>query len=301
MKTLRVLSVLSMVLLPSVPLTASAAVFYLDQFSVHRNGVLIFNDTFDAGGPPPQAPNFLSNGNPASYFVQGTMGPEAGGKLALNPAQNGILIPNIAGNPVNLVQKATLETNINPAAITSGLKQGSTFTIQAVYDLVLPDVVNREGYGIRFEDFGGATGGNDVYEIAVRRMENNDIALRFRELDFMNDVIINISDYILSAQDLLNQQLMLQLGTVGNTSDIQAGFAFGNGGVFGATSLLTGTGTIFTDENYTRGVIITRTAPAQVPLPATLWLVFAGLGALGLSRGLGPAPDVSSRATAGYT
>ncbi|MFP5408948.1 MAG: hypothetical protein ACLGGY_06685 [Gammaproteobacteria bacterium] len=287
MKIARIASLLSGVFLFGTSITASAAVFYLNQFSVSRNGVLIFNDTFDVGGPPPQAPNFLSNGNPASYFVQGTMGPEAGGKLALNPAQDGILIPNIAGNPVNLVQKATLETNINPAALTSGLKQGNAFAIQAVYDLVVPDVVGREGYGIRLEDFGGATGGNDVFEIAVRRLENHAIALRFRELDFLDDFILDISDYVLTAGDLLNQQVMLQLSTIGNSSTLQAGFALGNGGVFGPVSFLAGTGSIFTDENYTRGVIIARTAPAQVPLPATLWLVLAGLGALRIGRGAG--------------
>lgn len=280
----RIASLLSIVSFLGFSATVSAAVFHLDQFSVSRNGSLIFNDSFDGGGPPPQAPNFLSNGNPASYSVQGTMGPEVGGKLTLNPAQDGILVSNLAGNPDNLVQKATLQTNVNPTLPNSGLKQGSEFAIQAVYDLISPDVMLREGYGIRFEDFAGATGGNDVYELAVRRLAGNNIALSFRELDFVNDVITDISGYILSAQDLLNQQVMLQLSTVGTSNSIQAGYAFGNGGMFGATTLLAGTGSIFTDENFTRGVIIARTAPAQLPLPATLWLVIAGLGALGYSR-----------------
>lgn len=272
---------ISLLMLASWP--SAATVFSLDRFVVARNGAIIFDDEFDAGGPPPSAPNFLSNGNPASYAIAGgaTMGPEVGGKLLLNPSQNGVLIPGILGNPTNLVQKATLQTNINPAS-PNGLKQGNAIAIAAVYDLIAPSVY-REAYGIRFEDFGGASGGNDTLELAVRRMQDNSLAVSFRELDFVSDVITNIADYFLTPQDMLNQQIALILQTVGTSSEVQAGFAFGNGGVFGPLAFLSGTGTIFTDENYTRGVIITRAPP--LPLPATPWLLFVGLAALaGLRR-----------------
>lgn len=284
MKTMHVCLKLPLLMFLAISGHATGAVFYLDHFSVTRNGAVIFADAFDAGGPPPQAPNFLSNGNPASYLVAGTMGPESGGKLMLDPSAGGMLLPNLAGNPDNLVQKATLQTNIDPNNLAAGLKQGGAFSVRAIYDLVLPDLAIREGYGIRFEDFGGQANGDDVYELAVRRLANDAIAVSFRELDFLNDTITNIADYVLSAQELLSQQIMLELGTVGATQAVQATVAFGSGSVFGPSTTLAGTGSLFNRENFTRAVFIARTAPAQVPLPPTLGLLLAGLGAWALSR-----------------
>lgn len=281
---MRVYLKLPIIMLLAISSHATGAVFYLDHFSVTRNGAVIFADAFDAGGPPPQAPNFISNGNPASYLVNGTMGPESGGKLMLEPSAGGVLLPNLAGNPDNLVQKATLQTNIDPNNLAAGLKQGGAFSVRAVYDLVVPDLAIREGYGIRFEDFGGQANGNDVYELAVRRLTNDAIAVSFRELDFLNDTITNITDYVLSAQELLSQQIMLELGTVGATQAVQAAVAFGSGNVFGASTTLTGTGSLFNGENFTRAVFIARTAPAQIPLPSTLGLLLAGVCAWRLSR-----------------
>jgi hypothetical protein len=46
--------------------TAQGSPVFIDDFSVTKNGALIFRDSFSDGVPPPSAPNF-ANGTPASY------------------------------------------------------------------------------------------------------------------------------------------------------------------------------------------------------------------------------------------
>ncbi len=50
---------------------AFAVVAYVDDFSVTKNGTMVFRDTFSDGAPPPSAPDYLTGG-PAQYFVGGS-------------------------------------------------------------------------------------------------------------------------------------------------------------------------------------------------------------------------------------
>jgi len=113
-----------------------------------RNGTAIFTDTFSYGNPPPSAPDFL-NGNPASYFVRGAMGPESGGKLTLNSADAD---PGISalGDPF-LFQAATLLTDTNSSDLTTGLKIDDALSVSGVFDLFAP-TVSRESYGVNYSD-----------------------------------------------------------------------------------------------------------------------------------------------------
>ncbi len=89
---------------------ANAAVVYLDQFQIKKNGGTFFTDGFADGNAPPSAPNF-PNGQPASYGVFGTFvaGSEAGGLLRLNSADGG-LTQNANGQD-RLTLRAALNTN----------------------------------------------------------------------------------------------------------------------------------------------------------------------------------------------
>lgn len=70
-----------------------AYTYSVDEFSVTRNGALIFDDPFSDGGPPPSAPNFVG-GIPATYGMLGSLGPEAAGKLTLQSSSGAVNDPH---------------------------------------------------------------------------------------------------------------------------------------------------------------------------------------------------------------
>ena len=106
---------LILTLLP--PVTAASPVF-IDNFSVVKNGTVLFNDPFSDGIPPPNAPNF-ANGTPASYFVPGDFtGKEGGGLLRLDTAG-----AFVGANSFRL-QQALLLTNVDPNNLALGFKVG---------------------------------------------------------------------------------------------------------------------------------------------------------------------------------
>ena len=89
---------------------ANAAVVYLDQFQIKKNGGTFFTDGFADGNAPPSAPNF-PNGQTASYGVFGTFvaGSEASGLLRLNSADGGLT--ENANEQARLTLRAALNTN----------------------------------------------------------------------------------------------------------------------------------------------------------------------------------------------
>ena len=104
-----------------------ATVFMIDEFGIDRNGGAFFSDTFSNGSPPPNVPSAtFGDGAPASYSVSGTLGPESGGKLALDTSQ-GALQFNFDESAFIKQLQARANTNINPANLTNGLKIDDTF------------------------------------------------------------------------------------------------------------------------------------------------------------------------------
>jgi len=160
--------------------TAQSYTFLIDNFKIIRNGVLYFEDTFSSSGPPPSAPNFAS-GRSASYSVFGTMGPESGGKLTLDSSGGQL---TSTGN--FLSQNATLLTNRDPAFPDRGLKIGHTFSVTAVYDLILPSIA-AEAYGVRVRDRTSTQVGNDTVELRVRRGTSGSVRVQFVRIDSAAD------------------------------------------------------------------------------------------------------------------
>jgi hypothetical protein len=108
----------------------------LDNFRILRNGTLFFEDGFGDGVPPPQAPDFPVGGA-AAYGVNGMIA-EAGGRAILSSAEAVPLQGVGTADPI-IGQAARLLTNIDPNDFVRGLKFDDSFTVEARFDLTLPD------------------------------------------------------------------------------------------------------------------------------------------------------------------
>jgi len=257
----------------------AAYTFVIDNFSVTRDGLAFFNDAFSDGTPPPSAPNF-ANGTSATYTVTsatGTMGPETGGKLAIDSTAG---MPNPLGF-ANYSQTAVLNTNTSTALAdnSKGLKSGYTFSVLGLFNLVQPGPVG-ETYGIRLSDLTAASNGVDTFNLGIRRFADNNLYVELRQVDFTG-----VSSTVLQAIALnsAHDQIQLALERSSLSSNaLTASFAYVDGGVVGAANTFSATPTIFNGGNFTRAGFYATT---PVPLPAAAWLLGSGLVALiGVAR-----------------
>jgi hypothetical protein len=112
---------------------AGAYQFSFDSFAVTRNDSPFFLDTFSDGLSPPNGPNGAN-----TCLVSGTMGPEnAGnnGRLLITSA-GGVLSNGLLGDSPNFAQTARLDTDVNSANTTLGLKQNFSFSVTTKMDLL---------------------------------------------------------------------------------------------------------------------------------------------------------------------
>ena len=111
-------------------IASHAFVVSIDDFSITRNGVGFFTDSFSDGVPPPSAPNFAS-GTPATYNVLGTIPStaESGGKLLLNTA-TGAVSAN-ALDQARIDVRVRLNTDIS-ADLALGLKSDDTLSLTGI-------------------------------------------------------------------------------------------------------------------------------------------------------------------------
>lgn len=265
------LTVLSVLLIYLFPSQANADLFRIDSFNIIRNGVLFFQDQFDNGVPPPNAPNF-STGLATNYLVNGSFGPESAGKLTINTA-NGEVSPNISESGFSSLLRATLATSTTGGA--SALSNTSTLFVSSIFDLVLPSQ-NGTLYGVQLSDASPTVEGNDIIRIAVvKRASDGQFAIEFRDLDDP------ANSNILLAQALLDpnhQQIVLILRKDSASSNVITGsYAYLDNGFLSGQTDFTTTTTAFNGENFTRAQFLTR-APLQTPEPSTLLLTLLGFG-----------------------
>ena len=251
--------------------SAQASPVFIDDFSVTRNGALIFDDPFSDGVPPPSAPTF-TNGVPASYFVSGTLN-ESGGKVRLDTV-GAAIVPGIGIAQNFFFERALLLTNINPADLTLGLKNDDTLSVRGLFDLTVP-TKNFEFYGVVLNDATGPDTGNDLLHVGVRRGGDGVDRVQFFRIDDVADIVSFFGGFLL---DPAHGQILLDLTRLSTGSDaITASFAYVDGGVVGPFTTFGTTADIFRGENFTRAEFNFFT---PVPEPASLILFGVGLVAL---------------------
>jgi Calx-beta domain-containing protein len=217
-----------------------------DSLSITRNGALFFSDAFADGVAPPSAPNF-ANGTPASYFVRGSLA-ETNGRLALN--ESGSALTTGIGQPSAFgFDQVLLLTDINPADLTAGLKSDDTFSVTAVFDVSVP-ASTFEFYGLRLADYSTGISGNDILNLAVRRVSDTSVRVEFFRLDQIAGTFTSFGSFAL---DPSQDQISLTLAKNSAVSnDITASFFYIDGGVNGPTTTFATTAPIFNGENWTR-------------------------------------------------
>jgi hypothetical protein len=253
-------------LLSFAALPAHAYVVSIDSFSVRATaaagGIVSFDDPFDDGAPPRSGPN-----GPVTYDTAGipVLGTEAGGRLTLDGS--------------DAQPSAFFSFAFESALLASPLAQGSPIGVRGIFDLIQPSVP-LETYGLRLTDqfiFAGGvvSPGDDDIRIQVTHRPTGVIAVDLVDVDNTNRTMTLLDSHELTAAELLNAQIQLQL-LVGPTGVVTGSFGFG-----GLLTTFAATDTLFHGEAFTRAGFV---ATSPVPLPGTLSLLVLALGALVFSR-----------------
>lgn len=271
--------------------TAQATVFFIDDFEITRGGQTLFLDSFgdDIAPSTGYIPPDIANQDSYNTRPDPMPGPEANGKLALDPADGEARNSNVTGIPI-LIQRARVRTPKD----ASGLANSVDFSVTGVFDLIEPTLPGREFYGVRLTDFDSNNNNpNDNAQLRVHVDPNGDWRVWFVEADFDNGVFVELGAVVLDDQLLIDNsipgslsdydQIALTLthtvptGAVSNS--VTASFSLFDVDTFGPTGSINvgGTATLFTGEIWTRASFLTA---QRVPLPPTL--VLLGLGIAGL-------------------
>lgn len=236
-----------------------------------------FYDAFNDLNVPPSAPNYL-NGNPASYGMLGSMGPE----VVLGGA--GILNLNSAGTQPNswgtALQQAILISDIDPNSL-AGLKQGNTsFAVGGIFNLINPGA-NDGSYGIRLTD-AGISNGDDIVSLTVKGRADGGAVVDFYSFNNATNVSTLIDRQVLNTQ---HDQIGLGLVYIDPDAagplakSVYGAYFFLDDDVPSAFNYMAGNVDIFHGEVFTRAAFYAAdTNPAPVPEPAEYLLMLAGLG-----------------------
>jgi hypothetical protein len=225
----------------------------LDELSIVKNGGQIYDDTFSQA--PPQSPTI--SGNAVNYITLGSTWTDVGGKAILSSSGTTLLPPG----PGVL---ARLTTNTDPTS-ASGLKQGSTFTVAARFDLVAQPV---GAYGLELTDAVPTHANDQDVQIKLTALSNGSTRIGLYQADFTQTPPVFT---LLGNVDLTPAQLAganqiefdLMHNSTGSTA-ISGQFKLLNNGTVLSTTAVSGTGSIFTSGvNWTRADVF-GSAPSTV-------------------------------------
>jgi len=250
----------------------NSATVFIDDFTIIKNGNVLFQDTFNNGLAPAD-----TGGNTQAYnVIGGPFGVESGGKLAIDASLGQTVQRPDAGTMQR--QGARVLTNIDPTRPTKGLRLDDTFSVTGLFDLSDLSGV-RERYGVRLTD-GGLGSANDSVGLSVMRTSSNQMDIVFHSYD---QTAFLFSDLDSVALESNHDQISLSLSRLDTSTNlITASFAYVDAGVVGEYTTFAATDSIFNGEDATRAQFIHL---APVPVPAAIWLFFSGLiGLTGIAR-----------------
>jgi VCBS repeat-containing protein len=247
--------------------------FEMDRLTVTKNGAPFFEDTFADGLAPPSSPNF-ANGDPTTYGLNGGF-QETGDRLIIDSA-DAIVGVSVGTTSPLISNTALVRSNIDPANLARGLKSDDNFTVDGLFDLILPDSP-RETYGIRLTDrLVGGPGtppdqlGDDAIELVVRMGQDGVVRVQLREIDFANDQVVNIGGIPINPPPGADQILLRLTHSTTDVGALHASFDYLSGGLVIGSASLAQIGRIFgtetpgfagDDENWTRAQVVAY-APA---------------------------------------
>ena len=202
-------------------------------------------------------------------------------------AANGVASTSLAtGQPVT-VDAATLKTATDG---TSGLNLNQDFTVEGTFALVAPNDISEE-YGLRLTDRQsnqppGPTNGDDVLDLAVRKVDSGGVVVQLRDLNFVDNTVTVLQTIGLNtSQFQTGEQIVLRLDHVAGSNDIAASFdlvdSSGNIISIGGTpqtysfDSLSEPAQIFSDENWTRAQIIANSLTTDPSYLATDYGAFS--------------------------
>jgi len=272
MKFWKIASVASALVVSSA---ANAASVLLDEFTITKNGSVLFQDTFSNGLLPPD-----NGGNTQQYKVLG--GPiisESNGKLSLNAMTGEDVIRPDVGEMRR--QGLRVKTSMNSALPNKGLRTDDTFSVTGLFDLT--DLFSvRERYGVRLTD-AGSTMANDVVGLSVMRTSDSQMSVVFHSTDTTDATDISFVDFGAYNLESGHEQISLTLARIDPLNNqISASFAYVDDGVMGSITSFSASEAIFNGEDFTRAQAMYL---APVPVPAAVWLFTSGLVSLaGVAR-----------------
>jgi hypothetical protein len=252
-------------------LSAQALVVRLDTFTVQSTaGAINIVDTFTDGVAPPSGPAGASTYNVTGTFVAGD---ETGGKLTLNTDAGDTTVN--ANGGVRQTIGARLITNVNPAS-TLGLAEGRDIFISGLFDAVVPQGPQRNGYGIEFADF-GFSNGSGFLDRSLQLLVQYHGALggtvvRLLMQDFAANTITTLAFAQFNPAGA--DQILLSLSAAQGSSFFQAGFDLLSSGQSISSFTLGSPQEMFLRTGYGRGRFLAFTE--EVPEPAVGALLAMG-------------------------
>ena len=250
-------------------ITSHAFVVSIDDFSIIRNGVGFFDDSFTDGVPPPSGPS-----GAATYSVFGTIPStaESGGKLLIDTA-NGALSANAIDQARKVINVTRLTDTSSDLAL--GLKSDDTLSLTGIFSSTTPSGVLNPQYAIRFTDNSGA-GNHQVVQLQVTfRAAAGIPEIRYILQDFDANTITLLGTAAFAPGGA--DEILLNLSRPSIASNnFFASFAYVTGGVVGPTTAFALPGQMFQGENFVRADF--TVSDGFIPEPGTAWLVgLAGL------------------------
>jgi len=238
--------------------------FTIDNFSVERNLVAYFNDSFGDNNPPPSIPSVPESGvfysvRPGNTFTEG----------------DGRAIMDGAFGP-GLGHSASLFTNFDNNNTTLGLKRDDDFIVEGRFDLVIPEI--GQSYGVRLGDrvlpAGGPNHpGDDAIGLTVFRAADGSVQVRLAETDFIAATTQTITFASLSPAPGDDQIVLRLTHQAASPGVLTASFNLLSGGAVTHSETLAGIGQIFgtetpgdlsDDENWTQASFTTGSLPTTI-------------------------------------